>query len=224
MSFMEVEVMAGKITALKYQQKNPNRVNVYLDGEFGFGIHKTLAAELQVGQELSPQEIADLELRDEVEKAYQRALRYLSRRPHAEKEIRDKLSRNRVPSDVCERVIDRLRNASLVDDTAFAEAWVENRSLYRPRSAKALRYELRQKGVASTAIEAALSDFDDEQAAWEAGRKASRRYRSLPEEVASKRMLAYLARRGFSYRITRKIVDTLLTEGPGSEGESEVVP
>jgi regulatory protein len=221
---MKAGIMAGKITALTFQKKNPNRVNVYLDEEFGFGIQKSLAAELQVGQDLSQAEIEDLELRDEEEQAYQRALRYVSRRPHAEREIRDKLIRNRVPSDICERVIDRLRNASLVDDAAFAETWVENRRVYRPRSARALRHELKQKGVGSAAIEAALCDFDDEEAAWQAGRKAARRYKSLPEETAVKRMQGYLARRGFSYRITRKIVDALLTGGTGSEGESEVMP
>jgi regulatory protein len=221
---MKVVLMAGKITALKFQKRNPNRVNVYVNDKFGFGIHKSLVAGLHVGQVLSQDEIKDLELRDEEEKAYQRALRYLSRRPHAEREIRDKLSRNRVPSEMCERVIERLRRASLLDDYVFAESWVENRLEFRPRGARALRHELKQKGVDSSAIEAALSEFDEEAAAWDAGRKAARRYHSLPEEIATKRMLGYLARRGFSYNITRRIVDTLLTEGSGSEGESEVVP
>ncbi|MDF1501215.1 MAG: RecX family transcriptional regulator [Anaerolineales bacterium] len=221
---MHNEILAGTVTALKIQKKNPNRVNVYLDDQFGLGLHKTLASELRVGQGLSQEEINSFLSRDEVEKAYQRALRYLSRRPHAEKEIRDKLSRNRIPSDVCERVIDRLRDASLLDDAAFAEAWVEDRGLYRPRSAKALRHELKQKGVHAAAIDQALSEFDDEEAAWQAGKKAVRRYRSLPEETAVRRMTAYLARRGFSYRLARKVVDVLLTGGSGSEGESEVVP
>jgi regulatory protein len=221
---MEVVIMAGKITALKFQKKNPNRVSVYVDGKYAFGLYKSLASELQVGQVLSPGEIEKFELRDEEEKAYQRALRYISRRPHAEREIRDKLFRNRVPADLCERVIERLRKASLLDDYAFAESWVENRREFRPRGAKALRHELKQKGISTAAIEAALSDFDEEAAAWDAGRKAVRRYKSLPEDVAMKRMLAYLARRGFSYRVTKKIVDTLLTEGSGSESESEVVP
>lgn len=221
---MDVNAMAGKITALKVQKKNSNRVNVYLDDAFGFGVHKILAAELQIGQELSPAQIEEYERRDEEERAYQRALRYLSRRPHAEREIRDKLSRNRIPSDICDRVIERLRNASLVDDHAFAEAWVENRRLHRPRGAKALRHELKQKGVSSAAIEAALLDFDDEQAAWEAGRKAVRRYRSLPVETANKRLQGYLTRRGFSYQITRRVVNELLAEGSSSEGESEVLP
>ena len=221
---MEVDIMAGKITALKIQKKDPNRVNVYLDDNFGFGIHKSLAAELRIGEELSVAQIEQFELRDEEEKAYQRALRYLSRRPHAEREIRDKLSRNRIPSEICERVIERLRDASLVDDAAFAEAWVENRRLYRPRGAKALRHELRQKGVQAGAIDLALREFDEEGAAWEAGRKAVRRYRSLPLETARKRMQGYLARRGFSYRLTRKIVHDLLPEGSGSESESEVLP
>ena len=221
---MDDEIKSGDITALKIQKKNPNRVNVFLEDHFGFGVHKSLAAELRLGQHLTPVEVEVLLERDEEEKAYQRALRLISRRPHAERELREKLSRERIPSEICERVIDRLEAASLLDDAAFAEAWVEDRKQFRPRSARALRHELRQKGVDSQVIETALSGFDDEQAAREAGRKAVRRYRSLPEETAQKRMLAYLARRGFPYRMARAVVDDLLTEGSGTERESEGLP
>jgi regulatory protein len=65
--------MLQKVTALKYQKKNRQRVNVYLDGQYAFGLQASVAAGLRVGQVLSPEEIAQLQNRDLAEVAYERA-------------------------------------------------------------------------------------------------------------------------------------------------------
>src|SRR5210317_1123984 len=69
-----------KITALTIQKRNPNRVNVHLDGEFAFGLARITAAWLRVGQELTPEKIALLKEEDAAEVALQRAFRFLSYR------------------------------------------------------------------------------------------------------------------------------------------------
>ncbi len=112
--------MAGVITALKLQRRKKNRVNVFIDDQFQFGVQRIIAAGLKVGQELSEADIERLKDEDEEQRAYERALRYLSRRPHSEKEIANKLSRNRIEINVQDRVLKRLREASLVDDVEFA--------------------------------------------------------------------------------------------------------
>jgi regulatory protein len=76
--------MAGTITALRFQKRNKNRVNVYLDGQFAFGLVAIEAARLRVGQTLSDNDVARLQMRDEVERAYERALNFLSYRPRSE--------------------------------------------------------------------------------------------------------------------------------------------
>ena len=73
--------MGGRITALKFQKRNRDRVNVYLDGRFAFGLAAIEAAHLRVGQVLSDEEIARLKERDQVERAVQRAMDLLSYRP-----------------------------------------------------------------------------------------------------------------------------------------------
>ena len=82
----------NRITALKVQKKNPNRVSIYLDDEFAFGVSRIVAAWLQVGQILSDEKIASLQQAENQEAALQRALLLLSYRPHSEAEIRKKLS------------------------------------------------------------------------------------------------------------------------------------
>src|SRR5574340_1235861 len=124
----------GTITALKVQKRNPNRVNVYLDGEFAFGLARIVAAWLRVGMMLSDEKIEALQIQDAGEAAYQQALRFISYRPRSEMEIRKKLVEKGTDEKVIEVVSTRLKNAELMGDEQFARTWVENRSTFRPRS------------------------------------------------------------------------------------------
>ena len=83
--------MEKKITALRVQKRDPNRVNVYLDGEFAFGLTKLVAAWLQVGQVLSSEKISSLQSQETLEVAYLKALHYLSYRPRSESEVESSL-------------------------------------------------------------------------------------------------------------------------------------
>ncbi|MCK5053805.1 MAG: RecX family transcriptional regulator [Anaerolineales bacterium] len=214
--------MAGVITALKLQRRKNNRVSVFIDDQYQFGIQKIIAASLKVGQELSEVDIERLKDEDEEQLAYERALRYLSRRPHSEKEIANKLSRNRIDNKVQDRVLERLREASLVDDIEFARVWVENRQTFRPRSGLMLKSELRGKGVPNEAIEAALEGLDEAEAALTVARKASKRYGDLKEDASNRRLRKFLARRGFSYELISSTLSILINDENGSDEESEV--
>ena len=214
--------MAGVITALKLQRRKKNRVNVFIDDQYRLGVQRTIAAGLKVGQELSETDIEQLKDKDEEQRAYERSLRYLSRRPHSEKEIANKLSRNRIEIDVQDQVLKRLREASLVDDVEFARVWVENRQIFRPRSGLMLRSELRGKGVSKEAIETALEGFDEADAVLTVARKARKRYGDLAEEASNRRLRQFLARRGFSFELISSTLSILMDEESGSDEKSEV--
>jgi regulatory protein len=212
----------GIVTALKQQTRNPGRVNVFIDSEFRMGLPKVVAARLRVGQELSEDELQELLYEEAFEVAYRRALQFIGRRQHTTEEIRMKLRRKQVQDDVIEKVVERLEERTLLDDLNFAHAWVENRQVFRPRGRKVLRLELRKKGVSREHIEEVLKGFDDEEAAYRAAEKAFPRYQSLPRKVAKQRFLAYLARRGFAYGLSRKVVEATLNNALVSVEESEV--
>ena len=93
--------MLAKITALEAQKKNRHRVNVYLDGRFAFGLQEALAFPLKVGQTLSPEEMKQLQERDEAEVAYERALTFLSYRPRSRAEIEGTCAAKRRPQPWC---------------------------------------------------------------------------------------------------------------------------
>jgi regulatory protein len=209
--------MERRITALTAQQKNPNRINVFLDGEFAFGLYRITAAWLKIGDLLSEERIQRLQEQDGLELVYQRALEFLSYRPRSEKEIRQRLTEKEYPPGVVETVLQRLRAAGLVSDEAFARTWTENRVTFRPRSRRMLAAELRQKGVGQETIDQTLSELPAEESlALESARKYARRLESLEWEAFRQKMAGHLGRKGFGYEtvaeVTRQIWQELHDE------------
>ncbi len=195
------------ITALKLQQKNKDRVNLFLDGEYAFAVSFTAASELHRGQELTESQVAELKQEGERNKAYHQAIRFLGVRPRSTSEVMRKLKEKGHDELLIEAVIERLVDAGYVDDAAFARFWVEDRTRFRPRSARALRYELRQKGVHSDVIDDAVADLDEEGAAWDAAVAKLDGWRRLDENQFRKKASGFLSRRGFNYGIVRATVD-----------------
>ncbi|NLT73843.1 MAG: regulatory protein RecX [Chloroflexi bacterium] len=196
-----------KLTAIKAQQRERGRLNIYLDGEYAFSLQAILAARLHVGQELSAEEVSALQAADVVEKAYERCLGYLSYRPRSTDEMRRYLAKRALESDAIDQVLERLKRARLVDDRAFADFWVDNRESFRPKGAWALRAELREKGIATPVIEAALEDLDEQASAARAAERAARRYARYDREVFTRRLIGYLQRRGFPYGVAREATE-----------------
>jgi regulatory protein len=204
--------MAKKITALKAQKNNPERISVFLDDEFSFGLYRVVAAWLEVGQEINEEKIRQLKKAEAGEKAYQRALNFLSYRVRTEAEIRRNLKKHDTPEDFIEQVLERLQRNRLVDDLEFAKSWVDNRSEFRPRGRRALYSELRQKGVDQKIIDEVLQDIDEGALAYQAAHKNARKYRRYEWPDFRKKLLGFLARRGFNYAVAAPVVEQVWAE------------
>ncbi|MGD2165998.1 MAG: RecX family transcriptional regulator [Anaerolineae bacterium] len=219
---MSYTTMAREITALRFQKHNKNRVSVYLDGSFAFGLAAVEAVHLQVGQTLSSEEITELQMKDDVERAYERALNYLSYRPRSIAEVRRNLRDKDVQDRVIDAVINRLISARLLDDREFARYWVDNRARFNPRGRRGLRYELRRKGVSRDVIDDVLEGFDVEAAARKAVEAGARRLSQEAPRDFRRKLKAYMARRGFSYQLIRPLIDEKLEDkGAVKSTESE---
>ena len=210
-----------KITALVVQKRDPNRVNVHLDGEYAFGLARIVAAWLRVGQELDEEKLKRLQIEDARERAVQQALLFLSYRARSESEIRQNLRKHEMPEEVIEETLARLRQDGLANDGQFAQAWVENRSTFRPRSRRMLAMELRQKGLDDEAVSSALADVDDEPLAYQAGRKRASRLKGLEWADFRKKLSEFLARRGFSYPVIAPVVTRIWNETQKDEKSYE---
>jgi len=191
--------VAGTITALKFQQHNKERVSVYLDGEYAFGLPAMEASRLRRGQVLSDAEVAALQALDEQQHTFEQAVRFLGYRPRSRAEMVRYLRRKRISEEVASDVLARLEKAGYLDDEAFARFWVENRQRFRPRSQRALDFELRQKGVSRPTVEDVVSEQDDEAAAWQAIEGRLSRWSGMEPDELRRKIAGYLARRGFRY-------------------------
>lgn len=192
------------VTSLEPQQHDTERVNVYLDGSFAFGasVMVIFARGLRVGQELDEAAIAEMLHDDSVERAYGAVLNFLSFRPRSRREVGDYFRRKKIDPTVAEAVIERLLRAGMLDDREFARYWVENRQTFRPRGGRALRLELRQKGLDREVIDEALEGaVDEDAAAYDAGIKKLKSLQKLDDREFFRKMVAYLQRRGFSYSV-----------------------
>jgi regulatory protein len=205
--------MVQRITAIEPQQKNPQRVNIYLDGEFAFGLAAILAAWLKVGQDLGEEKISDLKAADEREAVYQKALHFLSYRPRSSAEVRQNLAKRGISALLVDKTVTRLQAAGLLNDEAFARAWVENRNSFRPRGRSALQLELRRKGLSDEIVQSVLdTQVDEESLAFEAARKHARRLSGLEWLEFRQKLGGFLARRGFSYTTLAPVVSEVWKE------------
>ncbi len=200
------------MTGLEPQVKHPNRYNLYIDNRFALGLAAVVALTVKVGQELTSEQLAALEQAEQLEQAHEYALRRLESRPRSEQEIRRALAGKKFSEEIAEQVIQRLREARLLSDREFAKFWVENREGFKPRSARALQYELRQKGVPSEEIARAVKKLDQDDSAYRAARPKAERWKDLDAQEFQTKLSGFLARRGFDYQVTRSTVARLWKE------------
>lgn len=211
--------MNGQITAIEAQKNNPDRVNIHLDGAYAFSLSTLQAYGLRIGQTLTSETIHALQHQDSHERALERALGYLARRPHSTAEVRQKLKTAKVAAEVIEAVLARLLELQYLDDQAFAQQWVKSRGEFHPRSKAQLRQELRQKGVADEIISMALADLDSLDLAYRAAQRKAARLRAADRRSFQQALGPFLARRGFGYDTVQQALDRLWQERQASEDE-----
>ncbi len=194
-----------RVTAIKRQRKRPERVNVYVDGEFRFAAaaEVILRSGLERGSTLTEEELRSLEGADAAWKAREAALHLLAHRDRSEGELRQRLIAREHPPAAVADALERLRDAGLLNDARFARAYAKDRLRARPTGRTRLLADLRARGLAPDLAEAAADEAlrDTSESEEELIRRALRRFRTRAGEPALKRRrraYAFLARRGFS--------------------------
>ncbi|MBV9867247.1 MAG: RecX family transcriptional regulator [Abitibacteriaceae bacterium] len=206
----------GIITSIEEQPKVRRhlgqRVNVFVQGKFSFALDAELVERrgLRAGFLVTPNVLEELLHEDGDARAYARALHYLSYGPRSAAQVQQRLARDEWPPEVVARAVQRLTGEGLLNDAEFAARYVENRSLSRQRGARALRQELRIKGVARDEIEAALPDAEQEiDNAVAAVQSKLRLWSGLEERERQNKIIQFLQRRGFNYGTARAALNRL---------------
>ncbi|WP_130797287.1 recombination regulator RecX [Streptomyces otsuchiensis] len=159
--------------------------------------------------------------RDPVERARGICLRLLTGTPRTRSQLADALQRREIPEEAIETVLARFEEVGLIDDAAFADAWVDSRHHGRGLARRALARELRTKGVESAVIEEAVSRLDPEQEEETARSLVARKLhatRGLDRQRRIRRLAGMLARRGYSEGLAVRVVrEALEAEGEDQE-------
>lgn len=212
-----------KITALKMQVRDKDRVNVFVDGKYSFSLDITQVAELGIksGNEYTEEELAELENESQFGKLYTRSLEYALIRPRSQREMRDYLFRKTrdtptkmgtmkkgISVELTNRVFDRLLEKGYLNDEKFTRFWVENRNLRKGTSLRKLRSELMAKGVDKATIDQVLesSERSDNDELLKVIAKKAVRYDD------EQKLIAYLMRQGFRYDDIKSALSALEDE------------
>jgi regulatory protein len=215
-----------KITALEPQVTNPERINVFVDGRFLLGVNASVVFQmgLQPEQELEPVQLEELQSEAGLQQAVDRAYNYLSYRPRSREEVRRYLRRKETPPETIEAALARLDRLDLINDHTFTSFWVESREQFSPRGARALKNELRMKGVEREVVEEMIDDEKDEERALLAGRKKALPLVRIPGmdfATFRARLGSFLQRRGFGYEVSTRTIRALWKELREEDGEEE---
>ncbi len=218
-------LIGGTITRIA-AQRDPERVSIYLDGEFALGLGASIAEEhgLRVGQELSAEAVGELREREEFGRATDKALAFLTSRPRSLREVRDRLKEKEIPPATIDAVITRLEGWGYIGDEGFARYWIENRSANQPRGKRLLRQELWRKGVERETVDQVLAEaeIDESGAALVLARKRLGQLRGFDEPTQRRRLGAFLQRRGYDWPTVKLALDTLFAPA-GEADESEAL-
>ncbi|MEU5376715.1 recombination regulator RecX [Streptomyces sp. NPDC048231] len=159
---------------------------------------------------------------DPVERARAICLRLLTGTPRTRKQLADALRKREIPEDVADQVLSRFEEVGLIDDGAFADAWVESRHHGRGLARRALAQELRTKGVDTSLIDEAVGRLDVEQEEATARELVARKLRAtrgLDRDKRLRRLAGMLARKGYSEGMALRVVrQALEAEGEETQG------
>jgi len=146
-------------------------------------------------------------------------LRLITVEPRTRSQLAQALQRKQIPDAIADGILDRFTEVGLIDDQAFARAWVESRHHSRGLSRRALSTELRRRGVADDDVREAVETLDPDQEVATARQIVDRKLRSTrgqPPDARARRLVGTLARKGYGAALAYRIVREAL-EAEGAE-------
>jgi len=188
-----------KITNIKQQVKRSDRFSIYVDGiyRFSFGESELLNSRVHINMELTEGVLSDLQQAAELDKAYDRAINFISLRRRSQWEIEEYLKRKEYSPALIDIILNKLSIKNYIDDLAFAKAWVSSRRLLKAISQRKLSLELRAKRVSDEIIRQVISEDETSEADVLADLISRKRKQSRYQDDL--KLMQYLARQGYNY-------------------------
>ncbi|OQX85357.1 hypothetical protein B6D60_07890 [candidate division KSB1 bacterium 4484_87] len=201
------------ITQIVVQKKRKNRCSIFLDGEFGFGLHQDVVFKfgLKKGDVLDDGQIKKIIFAEEKKKAFDRAIKILSHRDRSEHEMRNRLLDAGYEEMIVELVVTDLLRLGLIDDEKFSRLFARTKMMTKPMGSFLLKRELKQKGIAEEIVEKTIDEIyrenNEYEVAQKIAKKKKRQLTKIEEAKAKKKVSDLLARRGFSWDIISHVLE-----------------
>jgi len=199
----------GIITKIE-EQKNKNRVNIFIDDSFFCGLEKETALifRLKTGKEVDIESLNQAIIQSEVKNAFNKSIDYLSIRNHSKKELKDKLLKKGFSKDVIESTLDKLEEYNYIDDEKYTKLFIEQNKRY---SKLILLNKLLKKGIDREIIDKNLESLIDEDNEFNNCMIVAEKFLDDTSEMSIKdkqKIFAKLSRRGFKYDVIVKVFNT----------------
>lgn len=195
-------ISMAEITGITPQIKDKTRCNIEVDGRFycGMKLETVMKNRLKVGVPIDGDELSRLQLESEKTTALDKALTHISSSMKTERQVRDFLRKKGYLSDVCDYVVEKMREYAFLNDGEYARAYAESAGKKKGRRLIAL--ELRRKGIDEETIENAVSSLSGEKESAFAQLKKYLRGKPIDRKTLSKGY-AYLIGKGYDYETAK---------------------
>ncbi len=204
------------VTKITAQQRNQNRVNVFIDTHYALSLtlDQLLAEKLKIGTVLSDADVKKLLKLSEDGKLRARALEWVLLRPRSAKELKTYLMKKQADASLMQSIMDEFARKGYQDDESFARWWVDNR-VRKNKSNIAIQSELTQKGIARSIADAALSQSGTQKERLRAlviQKKGVAKYKSDPTKFKR-----FLLGKGFRYSDIDEVLGDAIDADDGND-------
>ncbi len=196
----------AKITKVEPQKHNPERCNLYLDGEYVCGMSMLVVVQNQLlpGKEITQEKLLDMVFESEKENAFNYAVDYICKYVPSQKQMTHKLYEKDYSKRVVDYVIEKCKSYGYIDDEKYAQSYVfQNRKL---KGKLKLKQELMLKGIDKQIIDSVLADYDEEDGCLILARKKALN-KDLDDPKVYAQLVRFLQYRGYDWEQIKKSID-----------------
>jgi regulatory protein len=212
-----------EITKVERVKKSDHRYLIHF-GPYKMTVHEDVMIKYRMisGNTFMKEELTEIVVADERQRAYVEGLRYLERKPRTAQEIARRLREKEIGETIIAEAVQRLQEERFIDDPLYAKQWAEQRIMNQRKGKMWIRQELREKGIDKSLITEALESITPEQELESALQTGRKKWNLIRGDVNDKRRKtgAFLMRRGYSGEMVRQVLN-VLREEEAFEGEEE---
>lgn len=204
-----------EITKVERQKKSDHRYIIHF-GAYNMTVHEDVMIKYRMisGNSFMKQDLEEIVVADERQRAYVEGLRYLERKPRTAQEMARRLREKEIGETIIAEVLQRLQQERFLDDPLYAKQWAEQRITNQRKGKLWIRQELREKGIDKALIAEALENISPEEELESALQTGRKKWNMIRGDMNDKRRKtgAFLMRRGFPGELVRQVLNTLREE------------